>query len=103
VTVPGTDPDLSEKLRALVDELEAAGDVATRAHAVAALGRADVSWDDVARFVDRVQGSELVEGEVIVDASDRSSPGLVILPGPPSRVTAPNQVVLAFRERHTRC
>ena len=133
VTVPGTDPDLSEKLRALVDELESAGDVVTRGHAVAALGRADVSWDDVARFaepsplgyarrriartdafellvmtwlpgqgsvphdhagsicalrivrghvresffapardglVDRVQGSELVEGEVIVDASD---------------------------------
>ena len=133
VTLPGTDPDLSENLRSLVRELESGGDVVTRRHAVAALGGANVEWDDVAPFVepsplgyarrriartdafellvmtwlpgqgsvphdhagsicalriirghvresfftpardglvDREQASELVEGEVIVDASD---------------------------------
>jgi uncharacterized NAD(P)/FAD-binding protein YdhS/predicted metal-dependent enzyme (double-stranded beta helix superfamily) len=133
VTHPGIDPALSPTLRMLVDELEAAGDVVTRSHAVAALGRAEVAWDDVADFVqsspvgyarrriartdafellvmtwlpgqgsaphdhagsicalrivrghvresffapardglvDRMQDTELVEGEVIVDASD---------------------------------
>lgn len=45
------EPELSETLRTLVDELESAGEVVLRAHAVAALGRADVVWDDVAPFV----------------------------------------------------
>jgi uncharacterized NAD(P)/FAD-binding protein YdhS/predicted metal-dependent enzyme (double-stranded beta helix superfamily) len=47
-----TDPNtLSPRLRGLIDDLAAAGDVVSRAHAVSALGRADVGWDDVAPFV----------------------------------------------------
>ncbi len=45
--VPGIDPALSPRLRALVDDLEQAGEVVSRRDAVAALGRAEITWEDV--------------------------------------------------------